>query len=74
MTHLTNKEIQEDVAAKFPRSAETAKGIDFGCFTGEDLVKSIKEDVQALKAEEILAGVEILGLALDTVTGLLREV
>ncbi|KIW10476.1 hypothetical protein PV08_11440 [Exophiala spinifera] len=74
MTHLTNKEIQDDIVAKFPAEAETAKAINFGCFTGEDLVKSIKEDVEALKAEEILKGIEIVGFALDTVTGLLSAV
>lgn len=74
MTHLTNKEIQDDLVTKFPGSAETAKEIDFGCFAEEDLVKTIKEDVEALQAEEILKGVEILGFTLDTVTGILSRV
>ena len=45
----------------------------YGCFAAADFEKTIKIDVEALKRSKVLAGVDIRGLALDTETGLVRE-
>lgn len=45
----------------------------FGCLAAADFEKAIKVDVEALRKSKILAGVEIRGMALDTETGLVRD-
>lgn len=72
MTHLTDDGIREDIAKRHPNHPEAAEGIDFGCFRAEDLEKTILEDVNALKAEKLLEGVDVIGYVLDTETGKLR--
>lgn len=74
MTHLTDEGILEDIRKRTPDAAATAEGIDFGCFTADDFEETIRKDVQTLKAEKLLEGVEILGLAFDTETGHLKVV
>lgn len=73
MTHLTNEGIKEDIRRRHPAHPEAAEGIDFGCFKAEDLEKTIMEDVNALKAEQLLEGVDVRGYVLSTETGRLRE-
>lgn len=74
MTHLTDEGILEDIRKRTPDAAASAEGIDFGCFTADDFEETIRKDVQTLKAEKLLEGVEILGLAFDTDTGDLKVV
>lgn len=70
MTHLTNEEIAEDGRQ---RGVDT-NAIDFGCFTAEHLKQSVLDDVQILKNDNRLEGLEIRGFVLGTESGLLEEV
>lgn len=45
----------------------------FGTFSAADFEKMIKVDVEVLREAKVLAGVEIRGLALDTETGVVKE-
>ena len=73
MTHLTNDGIKEDVKRRNHEHAERADSINFGCFSADDFEKTILEDVDYLKAEPLLEGVEIRGFAFITETGVLKE-
>lgn len=73
MTHLTNEGIKEDIHKRNPEHSTAAEKIDFGCFAADDLEKVILEDVDTLKAEPLLQGVDIRGYVLITETGELRE-
>ncbi|KIY04242.1 uncharacterized protein Z520_00936 [Fonsecaea multimorphosa CBS 102226] len=70
MTHLTDEGIKKDI---LERGIDGAEGINFGCFRGEDIKKSVLDDVQTLKAERLLKDVEVRGFVLTTETGLLEE-
>jgi carbonic anhydrase len=74
MTHLTSEGIKDDVRKRDTEGKMDTSHINFGCFPKEDLEKSIHEDVAALKADPLVAGVEVRGFVLTTETGLLREV
>lgn len=69
MTHLHDEEILENVRKYDPEHTDS----NFGCFAAEDLEKVILEDVETLRAEKALTGVDIRGYVLTTETGLLRE-
>lgn len=69
MTHLTNEGIKEDGRQRGVDSTD----IDFGCFTEEELKQSVLDDVQILKDDKMLKGVEIRGFVLSTESGLLEE-
>ena len=73
MTHLTDEEIKSDVKKRVPEEAEQVEGIEFGCFTAEDFEKTILEDVETLRTDKLLRGVEVRGFALSTETGVLKE-
>lgn len=75
MTHLTDEGILADIRKRSPGEvAATAEGIDFGCFRADELAESIKKDVQTLRAEPLLDGVDVLGFAFETETGVLKVV
>lgn len=74
MTHLTEDGIRSDVKARTPDAAETVDATEsYGCFDAADFEKTIKIDVETLRDSKVLAGMDIRGLALDTETGLVRE-
>lgn len=73
MTHLTNESIKDDVLNRSSEDAAAAEMIDFGCFAADDLEKVVLEDVETLKANYMLQGVDIRGYILTTETGQLRE-
>ena len=73
MTHLTDEEIKSDVKKRVPEEAERVEGIEFGSFTAEDFEKTILEDVETLRTDKLLRGVEVRGFALSTETGVLKE-
>ena len=73
MTHLTDEEIKSDVKKRVPEEAERVEGIEFGCFAAEDFEKTILEDVETLRTDKLLRGVEVRGFALSTETGVLKE-
>lgn len=74
MTHLTDDEVRKDAKARTPDAAEEVDATEtFGCFAAADFEETIKIDVEKLRSSKVLAGVDIRGLALDTETGLVRE-
>ena len=74
MTHLTEDGIRKDAKARTPDAAETVDATEsYGCFDAADFEKIIKIDVETLRGSKVLAGMDIRGLALDTETGLVRE-
>jgi hypothetical protein len=72
MTHLTNEGIKEDMRKRGIEG--DLDNIDPGCFTAEDLRKSIQEDVEILRSSTHLKGAQIRGFVLTTETGLLEEI
>lgn len=73
MTHLTDEQIKEDVRKRDSEDGTAAEKIDFGCFTESDLEKVILQDVESLRAEKLLRGVDVRGYVLSTETGRLQE-
>lgn len=74
MTHLTDDGIRKDAKARTPDAADEVDATEsYGCIDAADFEETIKVDVEALRSSKVLAGVEIRGLALDTETGLVRE-
>lgn len=74
MTHLSNEQIRGDVKKRTPVQVTQADAIEFGTFTTEQLEDVLREDVQALKDEKMLHGMEILGFVFITETGELKKV
>ena len=74
MTHLSDEQIRGDVKKKTPAQATQADAIEFGTFTPEQLEDVLREDVQALKDEKMLHGMDILGFVFITKTGELKKV
>jgi hypothetical protein len=48
--------------------------MDFGTFGADEFEDTIKKDVETLKNEKLLQGMDILGFAFITETGELRPV
>lgn len=72
-THVTEDKIREDVKTRTPDAVGEISDRPYGCFAAADYEKTIKIDVEALRNSKILAGMDIRGMALDTETGLVRE-
>lgn len=74
VTHLTDDQIRKEAKARTPDAAEEIDATEsYGCIDAADFDKTIKVDVETLRSSKVLAEVEIRGLALDTETGLVRE-
>lgn len=74
MTYLTEDGIRQDAKARTPDAADEIDTTEsYGCFTEADFEKTIKMDVETLRNSKVLAGMDIRGLALDTETGLVRD-
>lgn len=73
-THVTEDEIRKDAKKRTPHAAEEVDAAgSYGCFDAANFEETIKLDVETLKSSKALAGVDIRGLALDTATGIVRE-
>lgn len=72
--HLTDPEIRAEAKQRTPDAAKDIDAMSFGCLPADAFEASIAEDVRKLRAEKVLRGVEVRGMALDTFTGLVREV
>ena len=72
MSHLTDAEILDDARARTPDA--NLSGVEPGCFTDAEYIDAIKQDVLAMRAEKALAGMQIWGFEMDTVSGLVRPV
>lgn len=74
MMHLTQQQIVEEAKKRTPEAANKIHALgDYGCFTGEELEKSVEEDVLLLKSEKSLEGIMILGFTLDLGSGLVKQ-
>ncbi|KAG8534076.1 uncharacterized protein KY384_000919 [Bacidia gigantensis] len=75
MTHVTEEEIKKDIVA---RGGEAALGKweqgSFGAFSAAEFEDVIRRDVESLRKEKVLEGVEILGYGMDIDEGVVREV
>lgn len=74
MTHLNDEGIRKDAKTRTPDAAGEVDATEsYGCFEAADFEETIRIDVKALRSAEVLKGVQVRGLALDTETGLVRE-
>ena len=74
MTHLSKDGILGDVKRRTPGEGERAEKIDLGLFTADDFEETIRKDVETLKGEKMLDGMDVLGFAFITETGELKAV
>ncbi|KAH7407088.1 carbonic anhydrase [Phaeosphaeria sp. MPI-PUGE-AT-0046c] len=74
MTHLTTQGIRDDVKKRTPGEAGRANEMEFGAFAAEDFEETIRKDVQVLKEDKLLAGMDVFGFAFITETGELKVV
>ncbi|KAL8824521.1 MAG: hypothetical protein Q9191_005002 [Dirinaria sp. TL-2023a] len=74
MTHLTEESLRQEAKTRTPDAAAEIDTVDdYGCFEAADFEKTIEEDVLTLRRAKVLAGIDVRGLALDTVTGIVTE-
>lgn len=74
MTHLTEEGVRKDVQDRTPDAVDDVDTIEsYGLFTAADFEKTIKVDVETLRNAKVLGGMDIRGLALDTESGLVRD-
>ena len=71
MTHLTEDHIRQDVKNRTPDAALDIE--PYGFWTPAEFEANIKIDVEILRNAKVLAGMDIRGLALDTESGLVRD-
>jgi hypothetical protein len=74
VTCFDDQHVKDDVKKRTPAEAARADAIEFGTFAPEDFEDTIRKDVQTLKDEQMLNGIEILGFSFITETGELRLV
>ena len=72
--HLIEPDLRAESKARTPDAAADIDAMEFGCLPSEAFESSIIDDVKKLRAEKALKGVEIRGMALDTFTGVVREI
>ena len=73
-THVTDDEVREEAKARTPDAAETVDATEsYGAFAAADFDETIKIDVKTLRASKVLAGIDVRGFALETETGVVRE-
>lgn len=72
-THLTEDSIRNDVKTRTPDASDEIDAEPYGTFTAAEFEKGIKDDVVKLRKAKVLAGLEIRGMALETETGIVRE-
>lgn len=70
---MTEDGIRNDVKTRTPDAVGEIPETPFGCLKTEDFEKAIRVDVEKLRKSKVLAGMEIRGLALETETGVVRE-
>ena len=74
MVHLNDEGIKNDIRKRTPAEASRGSAIDFGTFGADEFEDIIRKDVQTLKDEKMLQGMDILGFAFITETGELKPV
>lgn len=74
MMHLSQGQIVEEAKKRTPGASEKIEALgDYGCFTEDELGKSVICDVKKLKGEQSLEGIQIFGFVLDLNSGLVRQ-
>lgn len=71
---MIDEEVKNDIARRTPAEAARGNSITFGTFLEEEYEETIKKDVQVLKEEKMLEGMDILGFSFVTETGELKRV
>ncbi|KAH7076064.1 carbonic anhydrase [Paraphoma chrysanthemicola] len=74
VTYFDDQHVKDEVKERTPAEAARADAIEFGTFAAEDLEDTIRKDVQSLKDEKMLEGVDVLGFNFITETGELKLV
>jgi carbonic anhydrase len=74
MTHLSEEDIKADIKKRTPAEALRGSSMEFGTFGADEFEDTIKKDVETLKNEKLLQGMDVLGFAFITETGELRPV
>lgn len=74
MAHLSDEGIRGDIRRRTPAEAARGDVIDFGTFEFDELEDVVRRDVQTLKDEKMLQGMDILGFVLITETGELKPI
>ena len=74
MTHLTESGIRADAKARTPAASSDIDAVEsYGEIDPADFDGAIKKDVEVLRNAKVLAGMDIRGLALDTESGIVRD-
>jgi carbonic anhydrase len=74
MTHLSEENIKADIKRRTPAEASRGDSMNFGTFEAAEFEDTIRKDVETLRNEKLLQGMDILGFAFITETGELRPV
>ncbi|KAF1988680.1 carbonic anhydrase [Aulographum hederae CBS 113979] len=74
MTHLTDEEATKEALERTPAAKDEIENTNWGCYSADDYIETIKKDVLSLRANKVLEGVSITGWGLDTFTGEVTEV
>ena len=74
MLHLKDSEVRAEAKQRTPDAASDIDAMEIGCLPADAFEQAIVDDVRKLRAEKVLKGVEIRGMALDTFTGVVREI
>lgn len=73
MMHLSQQQIVDEAKKRTPGATDKIQALgDYGCFTEEELEKSVIEDVQKLRGEKSLEGIQVLGFTMDLNDGLVK--
>ena len=71
---MSEEDIKNDIRKRTPTETPRGSAIDFGTFGADEFEDVIRKDVQTLKDEKMLQGMDILGFAFITETGELKPV
>ena len=72
--NTTDSIIRSEAKLRNPAVASEVDSMVFGCVAEDAFEATIAADVQSLRAEKVLEGVVVRGMALDTFTGEVREI
>ena len=72
-THITADEIHDGAKEKTPDALAEVDAIQYRLGPASNFEKMIREDVDILRSTKALAGLDIRGFALDTVTGVMTQ-
>lgn len=74
IVNTTDDIIRSEAKERTPDAVSDIDALTWGCIPEEEFEAAIVDDVRKLKAEKVLGGVEVRGMALDTFTNEVREI